>query len=565
MMVKEAEIQYRFHLLDSLQKVMPNQEPQALKEEQKHLYGFKDERVSFQLAYEMEYDGCEIPLQEVELVVQSELSCQIQIRKVELVPARLPAYHGQMDEHYLYKEACLCPDLLLPMEGNMLRPAPYQWRSVWFTVNLESIEVSGSVPVDLAIKKEGKVMWKDRLYIHVQRESLPEQRLIHTEWFHADCLADYYQVPVFSEAHWNIIEHFVDSAVRHGMNMLLTPVFTPPLDTKKGGERTTVQLVGVKKEKEAYVFDFHLLERWIDMCMRKGIVYIEISHLFTQWGASCAPKIMAWENGEEKRIFGWDTPAVGEEYRGFLRQFLPELKEFLKSKGVFEHTYFHISDEPHDEEKETYAAAKHCVMDLLEGCKVMDALSSYDLYKEGIVENPIVCNDSIQTFIDAGVERLWTYYCCVQGNKVSNRFLAIPPERTRILGVQLYLYDIRGFLHWGFNFYNSQYSLSAVNPYLVTDADGGFPSGDPFVVYPAPNQTAYDSTRLEVFTEALYDLRALQKLEEWTDREHVTALIQEGMDHPITFMEYPKDADYIRNLRKKIYEEMEMLSERKDE
>lgn len=73
----------------------------------------------------------------------------------------------------------------------------------------------------------------------------------------------------------------------------------------------------------------------------------------------------------------------------------------------------------------------------------MEALSSYDLYREGSVENPVVCNDYIQPFIDAGVEQLWTYYCCAQGDKVSNRFMAIPPERTQILGVQLYLYDLR--------------------------------------------------------------------------------------------------------------------------
>lgn len=563
-MEKEKHTEYRFCILDSLQKVMPNQEPEQLEDDQKDFYGFQNEKISFQLAYTMEYDGCEIPLQEVELVMKSSLSDHIQIRKVELVPSRLPAYYGQMDEHYLYREACLCPDLLLPMEGNTIRPVPYQWRALWFSLDLQSVERSGTFPIDIAIRKEGETLWEDSVSVHVQKEMLPEQTLIHTEWFHADCLANYYQVPVFSEAHWTIIENFVDTAVRHGINMLLTPIFTPPLDTKEGGERTTVQLVRVEKEKENYRFDFHLLERWIDMCMRKGITYLELSHLFTQWGAKYAPKIMAWEHGVETRIFGWDTPATGTEYQQFLHQFLPELKHFLKEKGVLENTWFHISDEPHDDEKETYAAAKNSVKELLQDCKVMDALSSYDLYREGIVENPIVCNDYIQPFIDAGVKQLWTYYCCVQGNKVSNRFLAIPPERTRILGVQLYLYDIRGFLHWGFNFYNSQYSLYPINPYVITDADGGFPSGDPFVVYPAPDGTAYDSIRLEVFAEALYDLRALQKLERWTSRTHVVDLIQEDYEKQITFMEYPKDASYIRNLRRKIYEEIERL-ERQEE
>ena len=31
-------------------------------------------------------------------------------------------------------------------------------------------------------------------------------------------------------------------------------------------------------------------------------------------------------------------------------------------------------------------------------------------------------------------------------------------------GVLMYLHGIKGFLHWGFNFYNSQYSISHIDP-----------------------------------------------------------------------------------------------------
>lgn len=51
----------------------------------------------------------------------------------------------------------------------------------------------------------------------------------HTEWFHSDCLANYYGEEVFSEEYWRIVENFVKTAVKHRYNMLLTPIFTPPL------------------------------------------------------------------------------------------------------------------------------------------------------------------------------------------------------------------------------------------------------------------------------------------------------------------------------------------------
>ncbi|MFQ9394338.1 MAG: glycoside hydrolase domain-containing protein [Lachnospiraceae bacterium] len=88
----------------------------------------------------------------------------------------------------------------------------------------------------------------------------------HTEWFHSDCLANYYGEEVFSEEYWRIVENFVKTAVKHRYNMLLTPIFTPPLDTAVGGERRTVQLVDVTVQADgSYAFGFEKLDRWVEM------------------------------------------------------------------------------------------------------------------------------------------------------------------------------------------------------------------------------------------------------------------------------------------------------------
>ena len=111
--------------------------------------------------------------------------------------------------------------------------------------------------------------------IEIIDAQLPEQTLKFTEWFYTDCLANYYDVPVWSEEHWAIIERFAAMAVKNGINMLLTPVFTPELDTYEGGERLTTQLVGINKNGERYTYSWRLLDRWIDMCDRVGIKYFE--------------------------------------------------------------------------------------------------------------------------------------------------------------------------------------------------------------------------------------------------------------------------------------------------
>src|SRR5699024_10535585 len=128
---------------------------------------------------------------------------------------------------------------------------------------------------------------------------------------------------------WELVEKFVQTAVNYGVHMILTPLFTLPLDTAIGHERPTVQLVEVEKDGTVYTFGFSHLQRWVEMCDQNDVKYFELSHLFTQWGAAHAPKIIASENGEEKQVFGWDTDATGEEYHGFLKQFFPALITFI--------------------------------------------------------------------------------------------------------------------------------------------------------------------------------------------------------------------------------------------
>ena len=256
---------------------------------------------------------------------------------------------------------------------------------------------------------------------------------------------------IFSERHWSIIENFVAFAVQHSINTILTPIHTLPLDTEVGGERLTVQLIDVTAELgpsgDIYTFNFEKLERWVQMCRRVGVEYFEMAHLFTQWGAKHAPKIMGIKNGSYTRLFGWETDATGQSYANYLQQMLPALISKLRSWGIADKTIFHISDEPGLDDLDVYMATRNIVSPLLAGFKIVDALTNYDFYKQGAVDVPIPAVDHIEPFLEGDVPELWCYYCCVQSYKVPNHFFMQPSYRNRILGVLLYKYNIAGFLH----------------------------------------------------------------------------------------------------------------------
>lgn len=463
----------------------------------------------------------------VGIKVEGALAPYTTKRTVESIPSAMPAYPGRSDENYLRTTPGLYPDLLAPMQMNGALPCvPGQLHSVWIDIDPASALPAGDYNLSV-VMSDGAQTERASLSIRMIAADLPHQELRVTEWFHCDCLADYYNVPIFSERHWEIIENFVRTAVKNGINMLLTPVFTPPLDTHIGGERPTVQLTDVKKTADGWEFGFARLDRWIDMCDRCGVEYFEISHLFTQWGALHAPKIVAeTENGTQK-VFGWDTDATSNEYTAFIRAFLCAFLDHMRRRGDDRRCYFHISDEPNATHLEQYLKAKATVSDLLEGYPVMDALSDYEFYKTGAVTTPIPANNHIEPFIEGGVSPLWTYYCCGQGIGVSNRFLAMPGARTRYIGVQFYRYRVYGFLQWGYNFYYNQGSYDLVDPYVDSTGNYFVPSGDAYSVYPAVDGTALESMRIVQFREAIDDLRAMMLAESLVGREAVVAALEE--------------------------------------
>ena len=256
-----------------------------------------------------------------------------------------------------------------------------------------------------------------------------------------------------------------------------------------------------------------------------------------------------------QQIFGWDTSATGACYVDFLRAYLPALKAEFARLGVLDRCYFHISDEPSLSMLEDYRAARDYACHDLQGLPVVDALSSFEFYATGAVEHPIPAINHIQPFVDAKVPGLWTYYCIGQYKDVSNMFMAMPSQRNRILGVMLYKYDIVGFLQWGYNFWNAQYSTHPINPWVSTDCDGFTPAGDAFQVYPGPDGAPVESLRMMVTAQALYDLRAFRLLESLRGRDFVMALI-EGDVGEITFTDYPRDAAYLPALREKVNAEI---------
>ena len=492
----------------------------------------------------------------------SPIAEQIEVYYVRRAVMDYPCYPEpeRLDDLYITKEPGLMPDILMPIEGQKhcfhVADIP---ESLWIRVKTKNIP-AGTYPIIVKVASEPHVIedydklaeTEIKFELTVLEEKLPELATKFTQWFHTDCIASVHHVEIYSEAHWDLIDRYLALAADLGINMILTPVITPPLDTSIGLKRRCVQLAQIEKTGEKYTFDFSKLRRFIGLLDKNGIKYIEIMHLFSQWGLRSTPNILVRENGEDKYIFNWDVSGQSDEYRNFLKQFVPALVNFLKAEGVFERCYFHISDEPNVESLPRYEYGSKLIKPMLEGAPLMDALSHLEFYERGYTEYPVCSLGRIEPFLEKKLEGQWGYYCCTPHKNRTNRFMAQPSYRNRIIGLQMYKYNIQGFLHWGYNYYNEQGSRYPINPYMTTSSERAFPSGDAFSVYPDENYGAIPSLRAIVFKEALQDIEICRTLEKYIGKDAVISFIESEGGAPITLTDYPRSDDFIVDVIEKM-------------
>ena len=539
-------------MISSLEKCFYNDALES-KTEKSRFIMFRNERLSFQVAYRTEHKSLDMA-RWCSIKLGGALAPYARIRLVSNVLNMYPTYNENPGGEFITTEPGAYPDMIRPLiYPNAVSLPNGQTHALWIDIELPEKFRAGEYDISVEIWNDDECLAGVTGEICVVDAELPKQGLIHTEWFYTDCIANYYHCKVFSERHWRLIESYIRTAVKNGINMILTPVFTPELDTYIGGERLTTQLVDIELvNKDVYRFGFEKLHRWIDLCLSCGVEYFEIPHFFTQWGAKAAPKIMIKVNGKNRKYFGWHTDSMSREYEVFLSQFIPALLEELKKRGLDNKCFFHISDEPTLDTLDQYKRCKELIQRYLGDYPIIDALSSLEFYSLGILKKPVPKIRNAMEFVNAKIPDLWVYYCGGGKAGATDRSISMPSWRTRILGVQLYYYNIKGFLHWGYNFYNSCHSYAPLDPYGYPDCGYFTPSGDCFLVYPGTDGQAWESLRLNALREAVDDIRALSLYEEKFGREATEKLIMDNIGEELTFLKYPTEKNYTIELREKI-------------
>ncbi len=406
----------------------------------------------------------------------------------------IPLKKNTRDSERLWvrRAPCEVPDPLL--EERKLDLKANTTQPVWLTVRVPPDAEPGSYRGEVRVVAGGE---SAALPIHltVWPFSLPSERhLLITNWFNVSRIARAHKVDIWSEDFWRVLARYAEAMAAHRQNVVLV----------------SWRLVEVRRRRDgSLAFDYSLFDRFVETFERAGVAdRIEIGHVGHfgpgGWGGKeiVLRSVTATDEATGKRVnLGPDEG---------LAPLLADLQKHLEAKGWLQKAMIHVADEPSIGNVASWRKASEFVHRAAPRLRRIDAIETLDF--TGALEVWVPKLSHYERWRQAYEARragneFWYYICChPYGNHYPNRFLDYPLACVRVLHWINFAYDLKGYLHWGLNFWPQE-------PF-GTPPDR-LPPGDTHVVYPG-RSGPLSSLRWEIQRESAEDFEYLHLLAERT-------------------------------------------------
>jgi hypothetical protein len=398
------------------------------------------------------------------------------------------------------------PDPIVPKEN--VRIEADQTQPVWITITVPPDAAEGIYKGEL--KVTGSI--EDRpfemtmpLQVQVYPVKIDKTSLWVTNWFfsHAANLKLIYgeDVQPYSEKYWEYTSMLAKKMAEYRQNVaLISPLHLASYSIGPEGK---------------YDIDFTNFDKTVEIFMKEGVLgRIEGGHIGGREGGWLSNFVLTVPVVEADTVYFKPMPLESDTAKTFYNTFIPALNEHLVEKGWDKIYMQHLMDEPIPENVATYIEIADFIKQLAPGLRIVEACHSKDVKNSVQVWVPQLdyLNKDLafyQERAQAGDE-VWFYTCVNPRGEYANRFIDLPLIKTRILHWINFKYDIPGYLHWGFNYWND-------NPYNETatiqlESGNVLPGGDSWIIYPG-DRRLNSSIRLEAMRDGIVDYELLKMLE----------------------------------------------------
>lgn len=371
------------------------------------------------------------------------------------------------DDDRVYKADLLLHDEVIFVEKDKIQPV---WIEVMIPKDTPPGNYTGRVKIYTQCMFEDEELIKVFDFnILVKDVELPEPknfRFYLDLWQHPSNIARKHEVHLWSDEHFRVLEGYINSLADLGQKAITVIASEIPWSGQRcyrvknyPSDLFEYSMIRVERDGFGYHYDFSVVERYIDLCMKYGIdKEIEVFGLMNIWldpeyGYTGIAE--DYPDGIRIRYYDRNDGAFkyirnGEEIKAYIKA----LEKFFIEKDLIDRVRI-VADEPGDIER--YKRSLETIREVAPGFRFKSAINHSEFIEEfkNIISDfvpvlPGVCEkwETLKELKSKVTGRILWYVCCWP--PYPNTFISSPLVESRLIGILTAFMGLDGFLRWNY-------------------------------------------------------------------------------------------------------------------
>ncbi|MDR0349406.1 MAG: DUF6067 family protein [Tannerella sp.] len=388
------------------------------------------------------------------------------------------------------------------IKANTTQPV---WLNIWVPSDIKSGKYKGT----LTVSGKNLAAMKLQIEIDVQNRLLPkpEDWVFHLDlWQNPYAVARYYEVPLWSKAHFDAMRPIMKMLADAGQKGITTSIMHKPW-AGQTYDHFDSMISRIKKIDGSWAYDYAVFDKWVTFMMDEiGINKYIYCYTLIPWALSFDYFDQATNTVQFIEAKPGDA-AYGEYWGSFLKDF----SRHLRAKGWFEKTMIAMDERG----EEAMQAAIKVIRKADPAYKVSVAGYYHESIQSELHDLTIGFGHSFPSDVRAARRKAGqisnVYTCCSEARP--NTFTFSPPAEAAWIGWHAMAGDYDGYLRWAYNSWT-------VDP-LRDSRFRTWAGGDCYLIYPGVRS----SIRFERLIEGIQDYEKIHALrKEFTDKKAVGKL-----------------------------------------
>lgn len=380
------------------------------------------------------------------------------------------------------------------------------WLNVWVPAEAKPGKYKGTLTVSGKNFEAMKLPFE----IEVVNRTLPEPQkwAFHLDlWQNPYAVARYYQVPLWSKAHFDAMRPLMKMLANAGQRAITASIMHKPWAGQTEDAYDSM-IFRMKKLDGTWVYDYTVFDKWVEFMMNEvGIKDLISCYTMIPWALS-----FDYFDQATNRVQFIKAAPGDEAYAEYWGTFLKDFSRHLREKGWFEKTAISMDERPMEAMQEAIKVIKAADPEF----KITLAGNYHEEIQGDLYYLSIPYGNQFSVDVKAERERKGqistVYTCCTEA--FPNTFTFSAPAEAAWTALHAVAGGYDGYLRWAVNSW-------PIDP-LRDSRFRTWAAGDTYSIYPGPRS----SIRFERLVEGLQDCEKIYVLREELEAKGATGKLK---------------------------------------